>query len=101
MQGASIFHLAKGLHRRKFFTTRDILGAAYKQAYFRIAGVEAPEHVAEARNSALSFIAGHTVTELQEFGEEIFDESMEHKIRPGPRALAQPHPTHAPRAGRV
>ncbi len=26
MQGASIYHLAKGLHRRKFFTTRDIAG---------------------------------------------------------------------------
>ena len=26
MQGASIFHLAKGLHRRDFFTTREILG---------------------------------------------------------------------------
>jgi len=24
MQGASIFHLARGLHRRKFFTTRDL-----------------------------------------------------------------------------
>ncbi|MCW2773958.1 MAG: HAD-superfamily subfamily hydrolase, partial [Nocardioides sp.] len=36
MQGASIFHLARGLHRRKFFTTREILGAAWKQAYFRM-----------------------------------------------------------------
>ena len=25
MQGASIFHLARGLHRRKFFTTADIV----------------------------------------------------------------------------
>src|SRR5918997_5212523 len=57
MQGASIFHLARGLYRRKFFTTRDIVGAAWKQAYFRLVGVEDPEHVAEARNSALSFIA--------------------------------------------
>ena len=48
MQGASIFHLARGLHRRNFFTTRDILGAAWKQAYFRVIGVEDPEHVAEA-----------------------------------------------------
>jgi hypothetical protein len=30
MQGASIFHLARGLHKREFFTTRDILGAAWK-----------------------------------------------------------------------
>ena len=91
MQGASIFHLAKGLYRRKFFTTRDLVGAAYKQAYFRIAGVEDPEHVAEARNSALAFIAGHTVQELEEIGEEIFDEAMAHRIWPGTRALAQMH----------
>ncbi len=91
MQGASIFHLARGLHRRNFFTTRDILGAAWKQAYFRVVGVEDPEHVAEARNSALSFIAGHTVAELEELGEEIFDEAMAHRIWPGTRALAQLH----------
>jgi HAD superfamily hydrolase (TIGR01490 family) len=91
MQGASIFHLARGLHRRKFFTTRQILGAAWKQAYFRVIGVEDPEHVAEARSAALSFIAGHTVTELEELGEEIFDEAMAHRIWPGTRALAQLH----------
>ena len=91
MQGASIFHLARGLHRRKFFTTRDILGAAYKQAYFRVVGVEDPDHVAESRASALAFIAGHTVAELEELGEEIFDEAMAHRIWPGTRALAQMH----------
>ncbi|HWJ66388.1 MAG TPA: HAD-IB family hydrolase [Nocardioides sp.] len=91
MQGASIFHLAKGLYRRDFFTTRDLLGAAWKQAYFRVVGVEDPEHVAEARNSALAFIAGHTVEELEEIGEEIFDEAMAHRIWPGTRALAQMH----------
>ena len=91
MQGASIFHLARGLHRREFFTTRDILGAAWKQVYFRVVGVEDPEHVAEARASALSFIAGHTVAELESLGEEIFDERMAHRIWPGTRALAQLH----------
>ena len=91
MQGASIFHLAKGLHRRKFFTTKDILGAAWKQAYFRLVGVEDPEHVAEARSAALAFIAGHTTDELESLGEEIFDEAMAHRIWPGTRALAQLH----------
>lgn len=91
MQGASLFHFAMGLYRRDFFTTRDIMGAAYKQAYFRLAGVEDPEHVAEARNSALGFIAGHTVTEIEEIGEQIFDEAMAHRIWPGTRALAQMH----------
>jgi HAD superfamily hydrolase (TIGR01490 family) len=91
MQGASIFHLARGMHRRQFFTTREILSAAWKQAYFRIVGVEDPDHVAETRASALSFIAGHTVAELEALGEEIFDEAMAHRIWPGTRALAQMH----------
>ncbi len=91
MQGASIFHLARGLHRREFFTTREILGAAWKQAYFRVVGVEDPEHVAQARVSALTFIKGHRVEELEDLGEEIFEEAMAHRIWPGTRALAQMH----------
>jgi HAD superfamily hydrolase (TIGR01490 family) len=91
IQGASIFHLARGLHRRQFFTTREIAGAAWKQAYFRVMGVEDPEHVAEARSSALAFIAGHRVEELEALGEEIFDESMARRVWPGTRALAQMH----------
>jgi HAD superfamily hydrolase (TIGR01490 family) len=91
MQGASIFHLARGLHRRKFFTTREIVGAAWKQAYFRVVGVEDPEHVAEARSSALAFIKGHRVEELQSLAEEIFEDSMAQRIWPGTRALAQLH----------
>ncbi len=91
MQGASLFHLALGLHRREFFGTREIVGAAWKQAYFRIVGVEDPDHVAGARTSALAFIKGHRVEELEELGEEIFEEAMAERIWPGTRALAQLH----------
>ncbi|MFL6132967.1 MAG: HAD family hydrolase [Nocardioidaceae bacterium] len=91
MQGASIFHLARGMHRRQFFTTRELLAAAWKQAYFRFVGIEDPEHVADARASALAFIKGHEVAELEALGEEIFDEAMAHRIWPGTRALAQLH----------
>ncbi len=91
MQGASLFHLARGLYKRKFFHKRDIARFAWQQAYFRVAGVEDPEHVAQARQSALAFIAGHRVEELEALGEEIFDEAMAHRIWPGTRALAQMH----------
>ncbi|MFC5677338.1 HAD family hydrolase [Aeromicrobium endophyticum] len=91
MQGASIFHLARGLHRRQFFTTGDLVRAAWQQAWFRVVGSEDPEHIAKARAAGLAFIAGHTVTELEEIGEEIFDEHMADKIWPGTRALAQWH----------
>lgn len=91
MQGASIFHLARGLHRRKFFTTGTIAKAAWQQFYFRFVGVEDPEHIANARSSALSVIAGHEAREIEEIGEEIFDENMAQRIWPGTRALAQWH----------
>jgi len=91
MQGASIFHLVRGLHRREFFTTREMVGAAWRQTYFRVVGVEDPEHVADAREAALGFITGHTVCELEELAQEIFDEAMAHRIWPGTRALAQLH----------
>jgi HAD superfamily hydrolase (TIGR01490 family) len=91
MQGASMFHLARGLHQREFFTTRQLLSAAWKQAYFRLVGVEDPDHVADTRTSALAFIEGHRVSELQQLSEEIFDEVMARRIWPGTRALAQLH----------
>ncbi len=91
MQGASLFYFARGLHRRKFFTTKQVVRAAWDQAYFRLIGLEDPEAVLNARESALSFIAGHTVEELESLGEEIFEEAMAHRIWPGTRALAQMH----------
>ncbi len=48
-------------------------------------------NVHEARETALSFAAGHTVAELTTIGEEVFDEVMAAKVWPGTRALAQMH----------
>ncbi len=91
MQGASIYHLARGLHERDLFTTRQIVKAVWQQAWFRAAGVEDPDHVADAKASALAFIAGHPAAEIERIAEEIFDEHMAHRVWPGTRALAQQH----------
>jgi HAD superfamily hydrolase (TIGR01490 family) len=91
VQGASIFHLARGLHRRGLLSTRELLTAAYKQSWFRVVGVEDPGHVASARAAALTFIAGHRGEDLEKLGEEVFDESMAARIWPGTRALAERH----------
>jgi HAD superfamily hydrolase (TIGR01490 family) len=90
LQGASVFHLARGLYRRKFFSRGEIAAKAWQQLRFRLAG-ETPESVANARAAALSFIAGHRVTEVQILVEEIFDEVMADRIWPGTKALAQMH----------
>ncbi|MER6530642.1 HAD-IB family hydrolase [Streptomyces sp. NPDC001508] len=91
MQGAALFHFGRGLYKRKFFETRDLAKFAWQQAWFRLAGVEDPEHMQDARDSALSIVKGHRVAELQSIGEEIYDEYMAERIWPGTRALAQAH----------
>jgi HAD superfamily hydrolase (TIGR01490 family) len=91
MQGASIFHLARGLYARDFFDARDIARFAWAQAKFRVLGTENMDTVADAQETGLSFAAGHTVAELTAIGEEVFDEVMAAKVWPGTRALAQMH----------
>ena len=91
IQGASLFHLAKGLYRRGFFPARVILKALWLQAYFRVAGRENPGHIEDARSALLSFIEGHTVAELEEVGQEAYEESIARRIWPGTRAIAQSH----------
>ncbi|MHC5263480.1 HAD family hydrolase [Streptomyces sp. UC4497] len=91
MQGAAIFHFGRGLYKRKFFERRELTRFAWQQAWFRIAGVEDPEHMQDAQNSALSIVKGHRVAELMSIGEEIYDEYLAERIWPGTRALAQAH----------
>ncbi len=91
MRGASIYHLARGLYARDFFTLRDLGHFAWEQARFRLVGRENVQTMTEARETALRFAAGHTVAELRIIGEEVFDEVMAAKVWPGTRALAQMH----------
>jgi HAD superfamily hydrolase (TIGR01490 family) len=89
MVGASIFHFARGLAARKFFTTADLLGFAWQQIKFRVGGRETD--VSGHRDTALSFVAGRPVREVTALGEEIYDELMADRIWAGTRALAQMH----------
>jgi HAD superfamily hydrolase (TIGR01490 family) len=91
MMGASIFHFARGMAARKFFTTGDLARFALDQARFRLLGSESKEGIQRSRETGLSFIAGHGVDEMRAHGEEIYDELMADKIWSGTRALAQMH----------
>jgi HAD superfamily hydrolase (TIGR01490 family) len=88
--GASIFHFAKGLAARKFFTTKDLRRFVWQQVKFR-AGGEAHHNIAQARESALAFVAGKSVAEIVSMSEDIYDETIAARIYSGSRALAQLH----------
>jgi HAD superfamily hydrolase (TIGR01490 family) len=91
MQGASIYHFARGLAARDFFTWRDLAAFGWKQLSFRLRGIEDADHMEEAKQAALGFVAGHSVDEVVSLGEEIYDELMADRIWSGTRALAQLH----------
>ena len=91
MMGASIFHFARGLAARKFFDASDLAGFAWQQLKFRIGGRESQQGMHTSRDSALAFVAGRSVSEVVELGEEIYEELMADRIWPGTRALAQMH----------
>ncbi len=91
IQGASLFHLAKGMYRRGFFPTRVIVRGVWLQVYFRLVGREKPGHIEDVRSVTLGFIEGHTVAELAEIANEAYEESIAERVWPGTRALAQMH----------
>jgi HAD superfamily hydrolase (TIGR01490 family) len=91
MQGAALFHFGRGLYKRKFFDTRELLRFAWQQTYFRLAGIEDPAHMQEASDAALSIVKGHRVEELRDIGEDIYDEYVAGRIWSGTRSLAQAH----------
>lgn len=97
MRGASIFHLARGLAARKFFTTREIADFAWKQLKFVAVGSENLDDMAEATEAALGFVEGRSVDEIVTLGDEIFTEIMQEKLWPGTLALAQSHLDHGQR----
>jgi HAD superfamily hydrolase (TIGR01490 family) len=88
--GASIFHFAKGLAARKFFSTRDLSKFVWQQMKFR-AGGEGVDTIAKARQTALAFIAGKSVADIVAVSEDIYDEVIAARIYSGTRALAQSH----------
>jgi HAD superfamily hydrolase (TIGR01490 family) len=90
MVGASIFHFAKGLASRGFFTWRDVARFTTRQVALRLGG-ENQQHMHSSRDSALAFVAGKKVAEIVSLGEEIYDEEMADKIWSGTHALARLH----------
>ncbi len=91
IRGASIYFFGKGMAGRGLVTTGDLVRFGWQQLMFRVKGKENLEAVAEAREKALSLVAGKSVADIVAYGEEIYDELMAERIWSGTRALAQSH----------
>lgn len=90
IRGASLFHLARGLAAHRFLSSREIARLACGQLTFRLRG-ERTGQLASTRERALSFVEGHSVSEMRELCRHIYDDYLAEKIWPGSRALADLH----------
>lgn len=91
VQGAALFHLAVGLWRRRFFTTRAIAHGAWQQVRFRVSGAESSSGVESARDRLLTLIAGYPVADLQEIVDEVTRGIVADNVWPGTVDLARCH----------
>jgi len=83
---------------RKYFNTGDLLRFGCPTAV-RVVRRREPGDVSEARQAALSFVAGRRVDQLRDLSEEIFDELMAERIWSGTHALANCTSTPDKRSG--
>ncbi len=90
IRGASAYHLARELYRRKFFGTFDLVRFAVIQARYLAFG-ESKDQIDQVRERALSLIAGRTVAEVTAVGEEVYDAVLSLRIFPGTKKLIDEH----------
>lgn len=90
LRGASIFHIGFGAFRKHLISVRDILTFGWHQLSFLRVG-ENVEHLAVAKDRALSLVEGHSVAEIEQLTHEIFDSSLSKNLWPETVALAHEH----------
>ena len=71
MVGASIYHLARGSPRASSSPAGTCSRFGWQQVAFRVGGAERAQGLATARESALLFVAGREVDEINRLGGEI------------------------------
>lgn len=90
VRGASLFAVARKMHQRKLFRFREVLFFAIKQLRFLLSG----EHMADIqiiRDRALKLVAGTSVSQMEQLGDEIYDEFIHPKLWQNTVAIARGH----------
>lgn len=90
LRGASIFHVGFGAFRKGIISVRDIALFGWHQVNFLRVG-ENREHLAAAEDRGLALAAGHTVAEVVELANEIYDRTISRKLWPESVELAREH----------
>ncbi len=90
IKGASILLFARGLAKRRFFSTREIMSFVWKQFKFRVSG-EHHGDIDSGREQALALVKGRHVSEVTALAEEIWAATIAERIFPDTKELADMH----------
>jgi HAD superfamily hydrolase (TIGR01490 family) len=89
MRGASIYYFARGLVSRKMLAPRDIALMLWGQFSFLLRGSESSDHIDAVREATLAFVAGTSVDDMTQLGEEIYRDTIASRIWEGARELTR------------
>jgi HAD superfamily hydrolase (TIGR01490 family) len=89
MRGASIYYFARGLVSRRLIAPRDIALMLWGQFSFRVRGAESSDHIDAVQQAALAFVAGSSVSDMVQLGEEIYADAIADRIWAGARELTR------------
>ncbi|MCW4464031.1 HAD-IB family hydrolase [Glutamicibacter sp. MNS18] len=90
VRGASLYAVARKMHQRKLFQLREVLFFALKQLRFLMRG----EHLGDInviRDRALKLVEGTSVAQMEQLGDEIYDEFIHPKLWAGTVSIARQH----------
>jgi HAD superfamily hydrolase (TIGR01490 family) len=90
LRGASLFHLARGMHRNRLISNRDIARFAWKARHFARRG-ENLSHLDTIRSRAIQLASGVPVVRIEELALEIYERYTESALWPESVALARQH----------
>jgi len=88
--GSSLYLLAQGLQRRRFYGRAELLGFAWQRLVFRSGPASGPQ-TRTSQDAALSFVAGKHRPELQALAREIADERIMPQVYPDLAELIESH----------
>lgn len=91
MRGASLYHLARGLARRDFFTGRQVAAFAWKQWKYLTSGKEHLKDLKFVTDASMEFAAGRSASIIREVCAEIVDEILMNKLWPNTLKIAEAH----------
>lgn len=91
IRGSTMYYLAVGLARRRYFSPRQLVDVAWKQGKFVLTGREHLGDVASIIEQAQSLVAGRRVDEIRALGEAIYVERIADKLWPQAIELVDSH----------